>query len=280
MLVRYVKCFAPTGFYHMAYREWTGPVDAPTLVCVHGLTRNSRDFEAFAEAMRAHYRVIAPDLPGRGLSDRLPNPDDYAFPTYVTAMATLIARLDVESVDWLGTSMGALIGMLLAATPKQPIGRLVLNDAGPVVSRNFLLQMAARLGVAMRFDTLEGVVEAMRAAYGPQPDLSDEQWRQIAVNGARAEPDGRWRLDYDPHIGDVYRAGELADVTMWPIYDRVNCPTLMLRATESTVFSSGVAEEMTRRGPRAKLVEFRGHGHAPWLMNEGQISATRDFLLN
>ena len=278
MLVRYVRCYAPTGLYHLAYREWRGPADAPTLVCVHGLTRNSRDFETFAETMRERYRVIAPDMPGRGLSERLPHPGDYAFPTYLSAIATLIARLDVETVDWVGTSMGALIGMLLAASPGQPIGKLVLNDAGTVISKVFLQRLAEYVGVSMRFDSVEELEAAIRVAYGPQPDLNDEQWRQVALNGAREDADGRWRLDYDPHIGDIYRSGELTDVTLWPVYDRITCPTLLLRATETTVFLPEIAEEMTRRGPKAKLVEIRGHAHPPLLMNAAQIGTVREFL--
>lgn len=279
MRIRFVKCLAPSGFFTVAYRQWAGPPGAPTLVCVHGLTRNSRDFEPFAEVMRAHCRVVAPDMPGRGLSDRLPNAADYNFQLYLAVVATLLARLDVDEVDWVGTSMGALIGMMLAATPGNPIRRLVLNDAGTVTPKAFLARLGAYVGVAMTAADLRALEAGARLGYGPQADLSDAQWRLVAASGARAEADGSYTLDYDPRIGDVYRAGELNDVVLWPLYDRVACPTLLLRGGKSDVLSREVAEEMTQRGPKAQLVEFAGVAHPPWLMNEGQIGAVREFLL-
>jgi len=279
MNIRYVKCLGPAGFFALAYREWEGPPGARTLVCVHGLTRSSRDFELFAESMRAHYRVVAPDMPGRGLSDRLPNGADYSFPLYLSAVTTLLARLDVDSVDWVGTSMGALIGMTLAATPGQPIRRLVLNDAGTVTPKAFLQRLADYVGVTMTAANLRALEAGARLSYGPQRDLSEEQWRRVAVSGAREQPDGSWTLDYDPRIGDVYRVGELADVVLWPIYDCVACPTLLLHGEKSDVLSQEVAQEMTMRGPKAQLVDFEGVAHPPWLMNEGQIGAVRGFLL-
>jgi pimeloyl-ACP methyl ester carboxylesterase len=278
MITRSLKCLGPTSFYNLAYREWPGPAGAPTLICVHGLTRNSRDFEALAEALCANYRVVAPDMPGRGLSDRLANPSEYAFPVYLSAIAALIARLDVESVDWLGTSMGALIGMMIAATPGQPIRRLVLNDAGPLVPKAFLQRLAAFVGAMMSFDSAEALEKAARISYSPQKDLSQAQWRQLALGGAR-ETEGGWTLDYDPRIGDVFRATELQDVVLWPIYDRVTSPTLLLRGGQSENLLRDVANAMTERGPKAKLVEFEGVAHAPMLVNETQIAAVKAFLL-
>jgi pimeloyl-ACP methyl ester carboxylesterase len=278
MIARSLKCLGPTSFYHLAYREWPGPAGAPTLICVHGLTRNSRDFEALAEVLRANYRVVAPDMPGRGLSGRLANAGEYAFPVYLSAIAALIARLDVESVDWLGTSMGALIGMMIAAMPGQPIRRLVLNDAGPLVPKAFLERLAAYVGATMSYDSAEALEKAARLSYSPQEDVSDAQWRQLALNGAR-ETDGRWTLDYDPRIGAAFRTTELQDVVLWPIYDRVSCPTLLLRGEESENLLREVADAMTVRGPKAKLVEFEGVAHAPMLINEQQIAAVKAFLL-
>ncbi|MGO9740148.1 MAG: alpha/beta fold hydrolase [Roseiarcus sp.] len=279
MMTRALKCLGPSGFYSLGYREWAGPAGAPTLVCVHGLTRNSRDFVAFAEAISAHYRVIAPDMPGRGLSDRLVNAGDYAFPVYLQAIAALIARLDVESVDWVGTSMGGLIGMMLAATPGQPIRRLVLNDVGPVIPKSFQEKLATYVGVTMRFASAEALEQVARASYGPQADLSAAQWRYIALAGARQDADGGFIADYDPRIGDVYRATELQDVLLWPIYDRIACPTLILRGALSDILSRDTAETMTERGPRARLVEFAGCAHPAWLVNEAQIEFVRAFLL-
>jgi len=278
MELRTIKCLGPSGFFSVAYREWAGPANAPTLVCVHGLTRNSKDFETFAEAMRDEYRVVAPDMPGRGSSDWLSSGTEYTFPLYLSVVAALIARLDVDSVDWVGTSMGALIGMMIAATPGNPIRRLVLNDAGAVTPKVYLQRLATYVGVTMSFENIEQVESVARLSYAPQKDLTPEQWRQVAANGAREEADGSWTLDYDPALGDVYRTGEFDDVVLWPLYDKLNCPTLLLRGEKSEVLAHDVAEEMTRRGPKARLVEFEGSAHPPWLMNSEQIDVVRGFL--
>ncbi len=277
MNLRYVSCFGPAGFRRLAYREWDGPPGAPTVICVHGLTRNSRDFDTLAESLSRTHRVICPDIVGRGESDPAANPDDYAFPTYLADIATLIARLDVEKVDWVGTSMGALIAIFLAATPGHPIRRLVVNDAGAVVPKAFLQVLAAYVGMKMDFDSAEALEAATRLGYSPQPDLSDAQWRQLAL--AAAKPSGAgYRLAYDPRIGDIYRTTELQDFAIWPFWDKVDCPTLILRGGLSAVLSAADAAEMVRRRPGTQLVEFPGHAHAPWLMNEAQISVVREFL--
>lgn len=261
----------------MAYREWDGPPGARTLICVHGLTRNSRDFDVLAENLSRTHRVICPDIVGRGESDNLANPAFYAFPTYLADIATLIARLDVEEVDWFGASMGAVIAIFLAATPGHPIRRLVVNDAGPVVPKAFLQVLAAYVGVKMDYESAEALEATTRLGYSPQPDLTDAQWRQLAL--AAAKPAGvGYRLAYDPRIGDIYRTTELRDFEIWPFWDKVDCETLILRGGLSAVLSAADAAEMVRRRPGTKLVEFPGHAHAPWLMNEAQIGVVREFL--
>ncbi len=279
MLERQLACLGPSGFHRVAYREWPGPTGAPTLVCVHGLSRNGRDFDDLARAMSDRYRVVCPDMAGRGRSEWLANPAEYAFPTYLSDCAALIARLDVESVDWLGTSMGALIGMLLAARPGAPIRRLVLNDTGAVVSKEGLNRIGAYLGSGESFDFLEAMEASVRrnnAAYGA---LTDAQWRKLTEDGARRLPDGRYAFNYDPRIGDPLKAGPVEDVDLWGVYDAIRCPTLVLRGDRSDIISHDVAEAMTGRGPKAKIVEFPGVGHAPALMAKDQIDVVRDFLL-
>jgi pimeloyl-ACP methyl ester carboxylesterase len=279
MLQRHLVCLGPSGFHQVAYDEWPGPEGAPTLVCVHGLTRNSRDFDVFAENMSREYRVVCPDMPGRGQSEWLRESTEYVFPVYLADCAALIARLDVETVDWIGTSMGALIGMMLAAQSSSPIRRLVLNDAGAFVAADGLNRIGAYLGTGATFDSIaamEAVVRKNNATYG---ELTDAQWRKLTLDSSQKLAEGRYVFNYDPRLGDPYKAGPVEDVDLWSFWDAVRCPTLVLRGEHSDVLPREAAEAMTQRGPKAKLVEFAGVGHAPQLLAADQIDAVRDFLL-
>jgi pimeloyl-ACP methyl ester carboxylesterase len=277
-VVRSVPCLAPHGGFHrVAYAEWPGPPDAPTLLCVHGLTRNGRDFDPLARALSDRYRVICPDVAGRGRSDWLAVPGDYGYPLYLADMAALLARLDVESVDWVGTSMGGLIGMMLAAQPGNPIRRLVLNDIGPFLPKSALERIGSYVGKDPHFADIAGLETYLRQVHAPFGPLTDEEWRHLAEHGWRRLPDGGFGVAYDPHIGDAFH-GELSDVDLWPVWDAVRCPTLVVRGAESDLLRAEDAAAMTQRGPRAALAEFPGIGHAPALMAADQIAAVRDFL--
>jgi pimeloyl-ACP methyl ester carboxylesterase len=278
MIERHLACLGPSGFHRLAYRERPGPDGAPTLVCVHGLARNAGDFDAIAEALSAHYRVICPDMPGRGKSEWLTIPAEYGYPLYLADCAALIARLDVESVDWLGTSMGGLIGMMLAARPGNPIRNLVINDIGPFVSKVGLERIRGYVGLDPTFPSLEALEAALRANYATFGALTDAQWGKMARDSAREKPGG-FGFAYDPHIGDAFKEGPLEDVDMWPVWEALRCPTLVLRGAHSDLLTRQSAEEMTRRGPKARLVEFEGVGHAPALSSDDQIAAVRAFLL-
>ncbi len=248
-------------------------------VCVHGLTRNGKDFDAIAGALSAHYRVICPDMPGRGRSEFLTVAAEYGNPLYLADASALLARLDVESVDWLGTSMGGLIGMMLAAQPGNPIRKLVLNDIGAYVSKVGLERIRSYVGLDPTFPSLDALEATLRlnfAAFGP---LTDAQLRKMARDSARETPQGGWGFAYDPRIADTFKEGPLEDVDLWPLWEAVRCPTLLLRGALSDLLTREAAEEMTRRGPKAKLIEFPGIGHAPALLEEDQIAVVRDFLL-
>jgi pimeloyl-ACP methyl ester carboxylesterase len=277
---RSVQCASPKGLHRMAYREWGDPRNRNVLVCVHGLTRSSRDFDDLARALCNQFRVVCPDVAGRGDSDRLPDPMLYAWPQYLGDMVTLIARLDVETVNWLGTSMGGFIGMALAAQSGSPVAKLVLNDAGPVVSRASLERIGAYVGQTPVFKTIELAEQHVRAISAPFGPHSDAQWRFLAETWLRKNEDGTWRPHYDPGIAAHFRA-ELPekDVELWTVYEAVRCPTLVLRGEQSDVLRRETAQAMAVRGPKAKLVEFPGVGHAPTLMHPDQIAAVRDFLL-
>jgi len=278
-----VKCLSAAGFHHMAYVEWGDPANPQVLVCVHGLTRCSRDFDFLAQALAADYRVVCPDVAGRGRSDWLRNKALYAIPQYCADMTNLLAKLDVESVDWVGTSMGGLIGMALACQSETPIARLVLNDVGPVITAVSLARIGTYLGTAPRFDTIEQAEAFVRFVSATFGSFSDAQWRHLTVHVTRTAADGKVEFAYDPGIAQPFRemqaAGEGRDVEMWPLYDGVACPTLLLRGESSDLLTHETALQMTGRGPRARLVEVPGVGHAPMLMDAAQVAPVREFLL-
>jgi pimeloyl-ACP methyl ester carboxylesterase len=221
---------------------------------------------------------VCPDIAGRGDSDRLADPKLYAWPQYVADMVTLIARLDVETVNWLGTSMGGFVGMALAAQPGSPVKKLMLNDAGPVIGRASLARIASYIAKNPVFATLEDAEQYIRTISAPFGQHSDAQWRFLTEIWVRKNEDGSWRPHYDPRIVEPFPAGD-KDVEVWPVYDAVRCPTLLIRGEHSDVVSRQTLAEMTRRGPKPKVVEIRGVGHAPTLLHAEQIAIVRDFLL-
>ncbi len=278
MLERHLASLGPSGFHRVAYVEWPGPPGGPTLLCVHGLSRNAHDFDVFAEAMSKTHRVVCPDMPGRGRSEWLRDSNEYAFPTYLADCAALIARLDVESVDWVGTSMGAVVGFLLASQPAAPVRRLVVNDAGPFIAKAALAWLGTFIGADPTFESIDVMEKAIRMNSAGFGALTDAQWRTMTLYLSRPKAGGGYGYAYDPRIGEPYKQ-DLPDVDLWPFWDRVACPTLILRGEHSNVLARSDAEAMTRRGPRPKLVEFAGVGHAPALLTEDQIGIVRDFLL-
>ena len=275
--LRDVAYLTPQGFVSLAYLEWGAAAGRPVL-CAHGLTRNARDFDMLARALAAAgRRVIAVDFPGRGRSAWLPHASDYAYPVYLSALAALMARLDASELDWVGTSMGGLAGMMLAAQPQTPIVRLIVNDVGPFVPKAALERIASYVGQRMRFASLAEVEAQLRVVAAPFGPLSDAQWRHLAVHSAVADAEG-FRLHYDPAIGEAFRSSPPADVDLWPLWDRIACPTLVLRGAASDLLLPETAREMTLRGPRARVVEIAGCGHAPALMATDQIATIAAFL--
>jgi pimeloyl-ACP methyl ester carboxylesterase len=278
-----VKCLSAAGFHHMAYVEWGDAANPKVLVCVHGLTRCSRDFDFFAQALADEYRVVCPDVAGRGCSDWLRNKSLYAVAQYCADMTTLLAKLNAETVHWVGTSMGGLIGMALACQPETPITRLVLNDVGPVITASSLERIGTYLGQAPRFDSIEQAEAFVRFVSATFGSFSDEQWRHLTVHTTRTAADGKVEFAYDPGIAQAFRemqaASEGKDVELWPLYDGITCPTLLLRGATSDLLTHDAALQMSQRGPRAKLIEVPGVGHAPMLMDTSQVAPVREFLL-
>ena len=212
----------------LRWTEW-GPVDGPPVVCVHGLTRTGRDFDALAQALAAQgRRVICPDIFGRGLSDWLPRSDLYTVPHYALALLPMLATLG-RPYDWVGTSMGGLIGMAIAAAPGQSMRRLVLNDVGPVLSGAALARIGAYVGQPRDFDDLAGVEAYLRAVHAPFGDLGDEGWRHLAATSARTTSTGRFVLHYDLAIAGPFAALPPGDQELWELWSLLTPPTLVLR---------------------------------------------------
>lgn len=286
--LRHVQCLGARGLHRMAYWEWGDPAHSRVLVCVHGLSRQGRDFDTLAQAMCDRYRVVCPDVVGRGQSDRLADPAGYQVPAYVADMVTLLARLDADRVDWVGTSMGGLIGMGLAALPHSPVARLVLNDVGPTIQPEALTRIGSYLGLPITWPTVEAAADYLwTISQGFGPHTSD-QWLALTrpmlkqVTG----PEGQlaWAPHYDPGIAVPFRAltpavAAAGETLLWQSYDALRIPTLLLRGAESDLLTRDTAQAMTQRGPRAELREFAGVGHAPTLVQPDQVAAVREFLL-
>ena len=298
----------PRGFHRIAYTDWGDPLNPHVVICVHGLTRNGRDFDYLAADLARDCRVVCMDVVGRGDSEWLADKRDYGFTLYQSDAATLIAHVtaaphglrallrtvlrlrSAQRVDWVGTSMGGLLGMMMAAKPSSPIGRLVLNDIGPLVPWPALVRLKnVNAGLSAKFVDLDDVERHLRVACASFGPLDDRKWRHVARHSARRNDDGSYSLAYDPGIVSTLRRGGnagiefgsdfLLNVDLWPTWEAVRCTTLVLRGTESDLLLESTAQRMRESGPRARVVEFAGIGHAPWLMTSDQIRVVREFLL-
>ena len=310
--LRFVTCADTNGGHRMGYWQW-GAADAPHVVlCVHGLTRQGRDFDVLARALleraKGQIRIVCPDVVGRGQSDWLPDPQGYQLPAYAADMLTLLAQLHAEhaivTLDYVGTSMGGLVGVAIAGSPKlplpAPIRRLVLNDVGPSISQAAVERIGAYVGKGGRHDSLEAATDAMWAlssSFGPH---TREQWlelsRNMLVPAAQRSEDGSAKVEsaqaggpfvlhYDPAIGEPIRAitpeaAAQGEAMMWALYDAITARTLVLRGAQSDLLTHETAQAMTQRGPCARLVEFEGVGHAPTLIASAQHGVVVDFLLD
>ncbi len=268
----------PQGFHRVVYHEWGAVENERVLVCVHGLARNSRDFDELALALSRDYRVVCPDIVGRGQSDWLPVGSPYAMPQYLQDMVALLARLNVKQVDWIGTSMGGLIGMALAAYPNSPIRRLVLNDIGAFVSQDALQRIAGYVGQDPRFESVDAVETHLRELYPAFAGLSDKQWQHLARQGVRRCSDGTLALHYDPTIGEYTRALAAEDIDLWTLWQQVRCPQQLLWGEASDVLSADTVARMQQLQPTLDLTRCSGIGHAPSLMESQQIQAVVAWL--
>lgn len=285
--LKHVQCLGAQGLHRMAYWEWGDAANPRVLVCVHGLSRQGRDFDTLAAALSDTYRVVCPDVVGRGHSDWLADPMGYAIPAYVADMVTLLARLDAQTVHWVGTSMGGLIGLGLASLPNSPVQKLVLNDVGPVIEWASLQRIGTYLGQPAHWPTEQAAADALwqiSQGFGPH---TPAQW--LALTRPQLRPHTHpehgpgFKSHYDPAIAAPFRlvTPELAkagEAALWASYDRAACPTLLIRGEQSDLLSAATAQAMTQRGPRARLVVLPGVGHAPTLVQPDQVALVQEFL--
>ena len=284
-----VQCISAVGLHSMAYKEW-GAADNPNvLVCVHGVTRASGDFDALARAMAGEYRVICPDIVGRGRSSWLKNKNLYQIPQYVSDMVTLLARVlapdAVQKVDWFGTSMGGLIGMVLASMPDNPVRKLVLNDIGPTLNPVALARIGDYIGQDVRFASFEQGAKFIRDVSVTFGEHTEPQWHKLASDVLRQDVDGAWIRHYDlglalPFQQATPESAQADQAMLWAAYDAIVGPTLVVRGADSDLLSRETAQLMSMRGPKAQLVELPGVGHAPTFVQAHQIAVARQFLLD
>lgn len=303
--LQYVQCPSTSGGqgvsepgHRMAYWQWGNPKAAHVVLCVHGLSRQGRDFDVLAahlvEAAKGEIRVICPDVVGRGESDWLKDPMGYQIPTYAADMLALLAQLHAQAaittLDWFGTSMGGLIGLVVCGQPglplPVPVHKLVLNDVGPAIEWLSIVRIGTYLGVPITFDSVQQGADAMWAiskGFGPH---SPEQWLALSRPMLRPVPDapGKLRLHYDPALAVPFKQASEASTlqgekTLWQLYDNISAQTLLLRGADSDLLSPATAQAMGQRGPKARLVEFAGVGHAPTVVSANQLAAVTGFLL-
>lgn len=300
--LNYVTCPDAAGGHRMAYWQWGRPDSGHVVVCVHGLTRQGRDFDVLAQALCAQaaelpggIRVVCPDIVGRGESDWLKVPMGYQVPAYVADVLGLLSRLHAESpittLDWVGTSMGGLIGMVVCGQPDLPlpvpVRRLVLNDVGPTLQWQAIVRIGAYLGGAGHFNTVQEAADAMWAvsqSFGPH---TPQEWLALSrpmVKPVSAAADSKFRLHYDPAIAVPFKlateeSAQQDEATLWQLYDNIKAETLVMRGALSDLLSPETARAMTERGPHARVVEFEGIGHVPTLIAKDQLAVVTGFLL-
>jgi pimeloyl-ACP methyl ester carboxylesterase len=266
----------------MAVHDWGNVTNQNVLVCVHGLSRNGRDFDVIADALSDRFRVLCPDVIGRGESDWYATVAEYAIPNYVAAMTKMLADLAIKKYDWIGTSMGGLIGMVMASLPDSGMHKFVINDVGPEIERAALERIAVYMSVrAPTFPDYMSLFNAAQVAITPFGPLTDEQKHHIVSTSCRRREDGQWEFNSDPKIGEAFVAGlKVPPVDLWPVWSSIKQETLILRGRSSDLLSESTLNKMTSIAPLSRAITVEATGHAPMLMDDETIRAIREFLLN
>ena len=266
------------GFHELAYVEWGDKDNPDVLICVHGLTRNSRDFDYLAYDLQKKYRIICPDLLGRGKSDYVGQASVYNFAQYMTDMVALLARIGVEKVNWLGTSLGGIIGIMLAAQPNSPLKSLILNDVGMIIPSTALHRIGTYARNDLTFSSFDDAVSYFQAILAPMGDLNPEKWKHITKYGTLTSPNGALRLAYDPAIGETFINQPTPTLHLETYWQSIHCPLLVLRGEESDFLPPDIVARMLYHQPNAKVVVIPACGHAPSLMETSQIQVVGEWL--
>jgi len=275
---QYVTSCSSAGLHQLAYTDWGDAANPQVLICAHGLTRNKHDFDALAQQLSAHRRVICFDFPGRGDSDWLGNKAAYEYQQYVVDAMIMLARTGVTQVDWLGTSMGGVLGMLIASMPASPIRRLIINDVGPFIPKEALRRIADYVGEQPVFNTTAELNAYMRTTYASFGMLSDQQWDDYCQFGQRALENGQLTLNYDPDISVAFKETPLDDVNLWPVWASIHQPCLLIHGEDSDLLDRKTADKMHLTGPKADILRIPKTGHAPALANTADITAIQNWL--
>jgi pimeloyl-ACP methyl ester carboxylesterase len=276
-----VRGLTRRSFHRISFTDWGSPTANRAVLCVHGLSRNGRDFDHLAANLAGRgRRIVCPDLPGRGQSDRLMDSSDYALPQYCSDMTALIAALGPVEIDWVGTSLGGLIGMVLAALPGSPICRIVINDIGPYLPWAGLLRLGANLNEAPKsFKTIDAAELYLRRVLAPCGELEDEHWRHLTIHSVEWKPERhRYESLCDPNIAHAFRNPWHYSVDLWKYWDAINVPILVVRGEQSDLLPKDVLEEMLRRNRNATAFTAKNCGHAPALITRDQIEVVDGFL--
>jgi len=278
MRTHYYSALSPCGFHRLSYQEWGDPANPRVLFCVHGLTRNSRDFDFLANILSKVYRVICPDVVGRGHSDWLRDPQYYNVPQYVQDLAMLMSHLHVSDVDLLGSSMGGLIGMVMASMPLTPVRRLILNDVGPFISQSAVSGMIQGIEKQEYFSSLLALKHYFQQIYAAWGPMTDTQWDHLVKYDHRVLPDGRMTRLYDPAIAQPFQQYAIADANLWEFWRHVQCPTLVLHGTSSQLLVADTIIQMQEHGKRVDVHEFPDCGHLPSLMIPSHVDVIEEWL--
>jgi pimeloyl-ACP methyl ester carboxylesterase len=272
------------GTHRIACYEWGDRQNSKVVICIHGLTRNSRDFDFLARSLASDYRVIAMDMPGRGKSDPLARKEWYQNGVYAQDVLAVFHHLSLQKVQWVGTSMGGLIGMIIASIPQSPITRMVLNDIGAAIPVSGLKRIAEYVRLPLTFAHRDEITQHLRSILKPFGISDEEAFQHLVEHGIETTEEGRYRLNYHPAIGEsfadafLHAEDETAEINIWPIWEMVPCPVLLLRGQKSDIFPLPVAKRMMHNRPDTELIEFPDVGHAPSLTDEAQISVIRQWL--
>ncbi len=268
------KGLSPAGFHNLHYTQWGEDTNKRIIICVHGLSRNSRDFDFLAKRLQNDYRIICPDMPGRGESDWLKDPSYYSTPQYLADLTALIARLNADSIDWIGTSMGGILGLILAAQSKTPIKRLIINDVGAFIPAAPLKRIIQYVSQPPIFDSYDKASHYLRQILNPFGIADDHHWEHLARHSIVSTNVNQFRLHHDPQITSQF-PGE--DINLWAYWQAITCPTLIIRGQDSDLLPAAIAEKMIEK-EKTSLVTIEGVGHAPALMSPEQITIVEEWL--